>query len=166
LSQLSEKAKKAIEDEGLPIIVDEKTKLPLYVDVNELPLRYQFGIAKVHKFFEGLREGKIYMTRCKKCSEKFFPPRADCPKCLSQDMEWILLSGRGELLTCTVVNVKPPSFTHYKDYVVAIAEMEEGVRVLAWLDVDDPKKIRPRMKVHLRTVKRPGGLITYEFAPT
>jgi uncharacterized OB-fold protein len=43
--------------------------------------------------------------------------------------------------------------------------MEEGVRVLAWLDVDDPKKIRPRMKVHLRTAKRPGGLITYEFVP-
>jgi uncharacterized protein len=167
MSDLSENAKRSITEKGLPICEESKTKLPLYISMRELPLRFQFGVAKVEKFFEGLKEGKIYMTQCKNCGEKFFPPQADCPKCLESSMDWIPLSGEGELLTCTVIFVKPSTYTHYKDYVVGIAKMNEGVRVLAWLKIDDPTKIKPKMKVRLTTVKRePEGFITYEFIPS
>lgn len=166
MSEMVENAKKVIAEKGLPIIEDAKTKTPLYISMRELPLRFQFGVAKVQKFFEGLREGKIYMTQCKGCGEKFFPPQADCPKCLTSNMDWIPLSGEGELLTCTMIFVKPPTYAHYKDYIVGIAQMKEGVKVLAWLKVDDPRKITPKMKVRLTTAKRePEGVITYEFTP-
>ncbi|MEM1515575.1 MAG: Zn-ribbon domain-containing OB-fold protein [Candidatus Bathyarchaeia archaeon] len=167
MSELFEKAKKAVVEKKLPIIEEERTKNPMYVSMRELPLRFQFGIAKVQKFFEGLRDGKIYMTRCKGCGEKYFPPQADCSKCQSSDMEWVELSGEGELITFTTIYVKPSSFAHYKDYSVGIVEMKEGVRVLAWLDVDDPKKVKPRMKVRLVTVKRePEGYIIYHLVPS
>lgn len=166
MSELVEKAKNAIAEKGLPLIEDAKTKTPIYVSMRELPLRFQFGISKIQRFFEGLKDGKIYMTICKECGEKFFPPQADCPKCQISNMEWVELSGEGELLTCTVISVKPPTFAHHKDYVVGIAQMKEGVRILAWLDIDDPKKVKPRMKVRLETVRRkPEGIITYHLAP-
>ena len=166
MSDLNENAKRSITEKGLPICEESKTKLPLYISMRELPLRFQFGIAKVEKFFEGLKEGKVYMTQCKSCGEKYFPPQGACPKCLESNMDWIPLSGEGELLTCTVIFVKPPTFAHNRDYVVGISQMKEGVRVLAWLRIDDPKKIKPKMKVQLKTVKRePEGLITYEFIP-
>ena len=166
MSELGENAKKGIAENSLPICEETKTKLPLYVSMRELPLRFQFGVAKVQKFFEGLKEGKIYMTQCKNCGEKFFPPQADCPKCLESNMNWIPLSGEGQLLTCTTIFVKPSTYTHYRDYVVGISQMKEGVRVLAWLNIDDPKKIKPKMKVQLTTVKRePEGFFTYQFTP-
>jgi uncharacterized OB-fold protein len=166
MSEIVENAKKVIAEKGLPIIEDAKTKTPLYISMRELPLRFQFGVAKVQKFFEGLKEGKIYMTQCKGCGEKFFPPQADCPKCLTSNMDWIPLSGEGELLTCTMIFVKPLTYAHYKDYIVGIAQMKEGVKVLAWLKVDDPRKITPKMKVRLTTARRePEGVITYEFTP-
>ncbi|MEM3725908.1 MAG: Zn-ribbon domain-containing OB-fold protein [Candidatus Bathyarchaeia archaeon] len=166
MSEMVENVKKVISEKGLPIIEDAKTKTPLYISMRELPLRFQFGVAKVQKFFEGLKEGKIYMTQCKGCGEKFFPPQADCPKCLTSNMDWIPLSGEGELLTCTMIFVKPPTYAHYKDYIVGIAKMKEGVKVLAWLKVDDPRKITPKMKVRLTTAKRePEGVVTYEFTP-
>jgi uncharacterized OB-fold protein len=166
MSEIVENAKKVIAEKGLPIIEDAKTKAPLYVSMRELPLRFQFGVTKVQRFFEGLKEGKVYMTQCKGCGEKFFPPQADCPKCLSSNMDWVPLSGEGELLTCTMIFVKPPTYAHYKDYIVGIAQMKEGVKVLAWLKIDDPKKIKPKMKVRLTTMKRePEGVITYEFIP-
>jgi uncharacterized OB-fold protein len=166
MSEIVENAKKVIAEKGLPIIEDAKTKTPLYISMRELPLRFQFGVAKVQKFFEGLKEGKIYMTQCKGCGEKFFPPQADCPKCLTSNMDWIQLSGEGELLTCTMIFVKPLTYAHYKDYIVGIAQMKEGVKVLAWLKVDDPRKITPKMKVRLTTARRePEGVITYEFTP-
>ena len=166
MSDLNENAKKSITEKGLPICEEMKTKLPLYISMRELPLRFQFGVAKVEKFFEGLKEGKIYMTQCKNCGEKFFPPQDVCPKCPESNVDWIPLGGEGELLTCTTIFVKPSTFTHYQDYVVGISQMKEGVRVLAWLRIDDPKKIRPKMKVQLTTVRRkPEGFITYEFTP-
>lgn len=166
MSNLGEIAERSIREKGLPLIEEAKTKLPLYVSVRELPLRFQFGTAKIQKFFEGLKAGKIYMTQCEKCGEKFFPPQADCPKCLESQMKWVDVGGEGELLTCTMIVIKPSTYSHYDNYVVGIAEMEEGVRVLAWLRIDDPGKIKPRMKVQLKTVKRePEGFLTYEFVP-
>lgn len=166
MSDLGEVVKKSIREEGLPLIEETKTKLPLYISVRELPLRFQFGTSKIQKFFEGLKEGKIYMTQCKKCGEKFFPPQADCPKCIESNMEWIQLSGEGELLTCTMIVVKPSTYTHYDNYIVGIAQMKEDVKVLAWLKIDNPEKIKPKMKVRLTTVRRePEGFITYEFVP-
>ena len=166
MSELGENAKRCIKEKGLPIVEEEKAKLPLYVSTRELPLRFQFGVAKVQKFFEGLKEGKIYMTQCKKCGQKFFPPQADCPNCLESSMDWVPLKGEGELLTCTMIFVKPSTYAHYQDYMVGIAQMNEDVRVLAWLKMNDPTKIKPRMKVRLTTVKRePEGFITYEFTP-
>jgi hypothetical protein len=81
-------------------------------------------------------------------------------------MQWIPLNGEGELLTCTMIFVKPSTHMHYENYIVGIAKMKEGVKVLAWLKIDDPKKIKPKMKVRLITTKRePEGFITYEFIP-
>jgi len=163
----SEFVKKCIKEKGLPLVEEEKTRSPMYISVRELPLRYWFGVTKIQKFFEGLKVGKIYMTQCKTCGEKFFPPQADCPKCLASSMDWIPLSGEGEIITYTVVSVKPLTYAHYKDYVVSIARMKEGVKVLAWLRIDDPKRIKPGMKVRLVTVSRePEGFITYEFIPS
>ena len=85
---------------------------------------------------------------------------------MKSDVEWIPLSGEGELLTFTVAYVKPASFSHYRDYAIGIAQMKEGVRVLAWLDIDDPKKVKPYMKVKLEVVKRePEGFLTYKLVP-
>lgn len=166
MPNMHEISKKNIKEKGLPIVEEPKSKLPLYISVRELSLRYQFGTAKIQKFFEGLKEGKIYMTQCKKCGQKFFPPQGDCPNCLESNMNWIPLSGEGELLTCTMIVVKPSTYSHYDNYIVGIAQMKEGVRVLGWLKIDDPAKIKPKMKVHLTTVKRePEHFITYEFMP-
>lgn len=166
MSNLDEIAKKSIQEKGLPLYEESKTNLPLYISLRELSLRFQFGTAKIKRFFEGLKEGKIYMTQCKECGRKFFPPQADCPTCPESNMDWVPLNGKGELLTCTMIAVKPPTFAHYDNYVVGIAQMQEGVRVLAWLRIDDLGKIKPRMKVRLTTAKRePEHFTTYEFVP-
>jgi len=103
---------------------------------------------------------------CKKCGTIYFPPQLDCPKCRSSDMEWIELSGEGELLTFTQINVKPYSFSHYPDYIVGIARLKEGINVTAWVAESDPKKLKPGVKVKLQVTKRqPENYLTYEIVP-
>ncbi len=152
--------------EGLPVIPDEKTGDPIWVDVRELRLKYLLPIKRVKKFFDGLKEGKVYATRCPIKNIYYFPPQADCPECMDEKVEWVEISCRGRLVTYTVINVKPVSYMHYPDYVVAIARMDEGFNVLCWMAVDDFKKIKVGMPVKLVVKRRePEGFLTYYLEP-
>ncbi|EZQ06699.1 3-hydroxybutyryl-CoA epimerase [Candidatus Acidianus copahuensis] len=144
-----------------PIIYDQKSGNALWIDLRQLNLRYQIPVGKIGKFFEGLKQDKVLATKCPKCEEIYFPPQDDCPKCKISGLEWIEMPEEGELLSYSVINVKPPSFSHYPDYVVGIAKMKNGVNVLAWIKSKD---LKIGMKVKLKVVKRePEGYLTYEL---
>jgi len=85
---------------------------------------------------------------------------------MDENLEWVELKGEGELLTFTKINIKPISFMHYPDYIVAIARMDEGFNILCWLSADDPKKIKPGMRVKLLVKRRePEGFFSYYLEP-
>jgi len=131
----------------------------------KLEIIYNIPISKTLKFWEGLKEGKIYTTKCKKCGKLYFPPVADCAECYSSEMEWIELSGEGEIETFTHIIVKPASFQDEPPYTVAIARLKEGIRALAWLTGVKKKDVKIGMKVRLVAKVTPEGRLTYEFKP-
>ena len=164
--QLEDFTRTMKESTGAPIVFDQKTGVAMWYDQRELKLRFLISIEKIRKFFEGLSEGKILATRCKKTNKIFFPPQVDCPDDPNDEVEWIELPKEGELVTYTVINTKPYSFGHYDDYIVGIAKLTNGVQVLAWVREKDPKKLRVGMKVKLEVVRRqPENYITYEIVP-
>jgi len=138
----------------LPIKFDKKTGLPLWSDVREFSVKYNISINNIQKFFEGLSENKIFATKCKRCGKVYFPPQVDCPACKESDIEWIELSGEGELETFTIIKIKPKTFQHYDDYMLAVGKLKEGIKVLAWLKTDSPDKVKIGMKIKLVVTKR------------
>jgi len=119
---------------------------------------------KVADFVKYLQKGKIKVTRCRKCGQLYFPPRADCPDDLSTDMAWEKLSGRCKLLTYTTAYFAPTGFQEDLPYVLALAQCEEGVKVYARLSKDlSESKIRIGMDLKLEPLRLPDGRITYEF---
>ena len=127
-------------------------------------LTYEIPISKTHKFWNGIKEGKIYTTKCKKCGKLFFPPAADCPTCLS-DTEWVELSNEAEIETFTHVAVLPATFQKYEPYTIAIGRLKEGVRVLAWLKDVKLENTKVGMKVRLQPKVTAEGQLTMEFLP-
>jgi hypothetical protein len=80
-------------------------------------------------------------------------------------MEWVELSKEGVLETLTVLFVKPPSFGKYNPYTVAIAKLDDGPRITAWLKMD-PTKARPGMRVRVQVSRREEeGYLMYELVP-
>ena len=151
---------------GLPIVPDQKTGAALWFDQREITPRYLISVDRIRKFYDGLMDGKLLATKCKSCGQLYFPPQVDCPKCRGSDVEWIELSKEGELLTYTIIYIKPTSFAHYPDYTVGIARLKEGINVTAWVRETDPSKLRVGMKVKVEIVKRePEGYLTYELVP-
>lgn len=122
---------------------------------------------KVADFVKYLKKSKIKATRCRKCGQLYFPPRADCPDDLSTDMTWEELSGRCKLLTYTTAYFAPTGFQEDLPYVLALAQCEEGVRVYACLTKDlNESNIRIGMDLKLAPLRLPDGRITYEFKKT
>jgi len=130
-----------------------------------LHITYNLPISRTSKFWEGLREGKIYATKCQKCGKLHFPPVADCGDCGSSNMKWTELDGEGEIETFTQVVVKPASFSNESDYIVAIARLKEGVRALAWLIGVEREDVQVGMKVRLVARVTSDGRVSYEFIP-
>jgi len=141
------------------------TSAPPTIRSRPLTLTFNVPISKTQKFWNGIKEGKIYTTKCRKCQKLFFPPVGDCPTCLSSDMEWVELSKEAEIETFTHIPVKPASFQSYDNYTIAIGRLKEGVRVLAWLTDTKLENIKVGMKVKLMTKVTPEGTLTYEFKP-
>ncbi|MEM3458567.1 MAG: Zn-ribbon domain-containing OB-fold protein [Candidatus Bathyarchaeia archaeon] len=131
----------------------------------EIKIVQDMPISKTLKFWEGLKEGKIYATKCRKCGRLYFPPSADCSECLCSDMDWVELSSEAEIETFTHVVFRPTSFCEYKPYTVAIGRLKEGVRVLAWLTGFKLSQIKVGMKVKLVAKTSQEGNPTYEFVP-
>jgi len=139
---------------GMPSIKSREIKI-----VQNMP------ISKTLKFWEGLKEGKVYATKCVKCGRLYFPPSADCSKCLSPEMDWIELSSEAEIETFTHVVIRPTSFQQQKPYTVAIGKLKEGVKVLAWLTGFKMSEIKVGMKAKLVAKTTSEGNLTYEFVP-
>ena len=164
MEDLKKAAETNIREYGFPVAIDEKSGALQWVDMRDLTVKYIISIENIQNFFEGLKEGKLLATRCKKCEELFFPPQKDCPRCMDEDMDWVELKNEGILETLTVIFVKPPSFATYDPYTVAIATLEDGVKVTAWLN-GDPKKVKPGQKVKIEVSRRKEGYFMYEIVP-
>ncbi len=84
--------------------------------------------AVARRFFAELRERRLCTTRCRACGTLRFPPRLWCPDCLSEELEWVALSGRGRLVAFstqeTAIRFRAPD-------VLGLVDLEEGVRILS-----------------------------------
>ncbi len=87
-------------------------------------------------FNQYLGEHKLMGTRCAKCGGVHLPPRAICPQCHSDQMEWIELSGKGKLAAFSAVSIGPSTlqaegYDRNNPYCVGIVELDEGVKISA-----------------------------------
>lgn len=120
--------------------------------------------AKVIPFVEYLFQGKFMATKCKKCGNKYFPPRSDCPLCLDSETEWFEINSQGSLLTFTQVHYGPLGFEADAPYVIGIVQFPEGVKVLSRISKKiDTAEIKTGMQLRVSPVKIGDDKVTYEF---
>lgn len=96
-------------------------------------------------FDQYIAEHKLMAARCIKCGGVYAPPRAICPTCQSEEMEWVETSGKGKLAAFTVIYSGPTfmieqGFDRKSPYISGIVELEEGTRISARIIGIDPSK--------------------------
>ena len=101
-------------------------------------------------YWDAAREGTLLIKECRSCGRSFFYPRAYCPRCWSGDTAWKEAAGRGTVYTFTVVHQNDlPPFNERVPYVVAIVELEEGVRMTSNIEGVAPEDVRCDMAVQV-----------------
>ena len=86
-------------------------------------------------------------SKCYTCSAVFYPPRKLCTECRRKgDLKEFKFSGKGEVLSYTVIHAAPEGFEKNSPYAVAIISLEEGTNISAPI-VGDPTKIQVGKKV-------------------
>ena len=80
------------------------------------------SITKTNDFIDFLEGGKVMGTRCKDCGLDFFPPRADCYRCLTSNVEWFEVSGSGKLVTYSKLQFAPVGFQDDVPYCIALLD--------------------------------------------
>lgn len=99
-------------------------------------------------YWAAAREGRLIIQRCRSCGAAQHYGRPFCTACGGPQPDWVDASGRGTVLSFTVVQRSP-----YDDlpapYVVALVRLEEGVTLLAHIVDAPPADIRCDLPVRL-----------------
>ncbi len=118
---------------------------------------------KVNDFITHLEQGKVMGTRCKECGEVYFPPRSDCAKCLSSDMEWFEVSGKGKLVSYSKLEYAPIGFGDDLPYSIALLDYGD-YKVFGRIASDVPEpEIQVGMEMTTRANTLPSGQLNFVF---
>jgi uncharacterized OB-fold protein len=82
-------------------------------------------------YWDAAKRHELTIQRCTECGRHIFYPRSICPYCISSAIEWVHTSGRGTIYSYTVVHRAPAQFVGDVPYVVALIDLEEGVRMMS-----------------------------------
>ena len=101
-------------------------------------------------FWEGTRKHKLLVQECNDCGVKIFYPRKNCPECWSSNLGWCEASGKGHVFshTTTMTGVED-KFADDLPYVLAIVDLEEGVRMMTNIVDCDPEEVSIGMEVEV-----------------
>ena len=107
-------------------------------------------------FWDGVARGELLGQRCADCKHLAHPPRPMCPKCHSTRREQIRLSGNGTV--CSWIVPRHPAPVGFAEPpVVALIELEEGIRLVSNLVDIEFSAIRRGLAVEVRFVPTRGG---------
>ncbi len=111
----------------------EMIRLPYILDF--YPLEDE-KFTRIHPFFTNLKAGKLTTTKCKECTTLMWQPRAVCPNCGSEDLDWVELPQTGEVYAFTAMVLGAPlGFEKDVPFVIALVHLDNtDFRILARLD--------------------------------
>jgi hypothetical protein len=119
---------------------------------------------------------RLLGSRCQTCSAPYFPRSSVChnPDCDQSRMEDVDFGPRGRLWSCAIQNYPPPPPARYEEpytpYAVGVVDLDEGLRVVARMDVGDPESLQLGAEVEL-TIGSIGrdeegrNVMTWKFKP-
>lgn len=126
------------------------------------------AITPINKeFWAAAKAAVLKVPHCPACGKLFFPPRALCPFCLHEPIEWVKVCGKGKVYSYTIVHrASSPGFQREVPYVFAIVELQEGLRITSNVINCPPGVVRVGMPVQVVFQTATEDITLPKFAPS
>ena len=109
-------------------------------------------------------EGRFELQVCQRCRAVQYPPRDACHLCLSAELQWTPQSGKGELLSATVLHhSNDPFYRERLPWRLGLVQLDAGPSVIAHLHGEVGEA---PARVHLGArIDRAGAAVLIGFPP-
>lgn len=119
----------------------------------------------IKQFLNYISQGKLKGVKCGDCGGVIIPPRYKCGCCETSNFKWTDLTGKGKLLTYTVIHVPPKKFVAEAPYLIGIIQLEEGPKVEARITGVDVDKHEGELKIGMDMIFTPSDKGILVFRP-
>ncbi|MFT5445563.1 MAG: putative OB-fold protein [Gammaproteobacteria bacterium] len=93
-------------------------------------------------YFEAAAADQLKLQRCTGCQALQAIPRTFCAHCQCAQLEWIPATGRGKVASFSIVHRGPTkAFKEISPYVLALIDLEEGVRLMLNILGEDREQV-------------------------
>jgi len=111
-------------------------------------------------YFAAAKEGKLVIKKCSGCGKHHHYPRALCPFCFSDKVEWVQAKGTGVIYTYSVTRRGGPT-----PYCIAYVTLDEGPKMMTNIVDCDLDAIKVGQKVKVSFKKTEGDFAIPVFVP-
>lgn len=108
--------------------------------------------AESERYWSAAAEGRLVLPECQDCGLVYFYPRALCPECFSDDVEWREAKGTGEVYSYSTARTVDGWPEDDLPLVVAYVELDEGPRMISNIRAN-PDDIEVGMPVAVQFVE-------------
>ena len=112
------------------------------------------------QYYDAASQGRLLLKHCLACGEDHHYPRALCPLCFSDKLEWKNAIGTGVIYSFSVTRKAGPTA-----YCIAYVTLDEGVTILTNIVDCDVNSVRIGQRVKVVFKKTVGGVSIPMFAP-
>ncbi len=103
----------------------------------------------VQSYIDFINEKKLMGTKCKDCNNIDLPPRGLCSKCISSNVEWQEVEGKGKLASFSAIHVgttfmNNKGYSMKEPYLFGTIDLDAGTSIaghIKGLDAKNPEKI-------------------------
>lgn len=106
--------------------------------------------AAARPFWAATRDRRLVLQWCRTCEQPIHYPRDACPRCLGDELEFRSSPGVGTVYAVSVMP-KPanPLMAGREPYVMALVDLDEGVRIMSNIVGIDPGAVQVGMAVRV-----------------
>lgn len=99
------------------------------------------------EFWTGVGDGRLLLQRCASCKTMRHPPSPMCAACLSTDVEWFEVAGRGSVYSW--IESRHPTEPDAEPRIVALIDLDEGTRMVSNLQHVALADVHPGLRVEV-----------------
>lgn len=115
-------------------------------------------------FWNGVREHRLLVQQCDDCGKRRHPPRPMCPHCRS--LAWTAAEIAPHGTVHSFVMPKHPPIGFDDDHIVALVDLEGGLRLVADLTGIAPEAVTIGMPVDVTFEHYDGDVVLPRFRPS